>query len=530
MRDKACKSSKNRGEGVDKFGEKRTTKIRGFFLGTAFGRSRGCGQSSGPCGQRPGDAPSVQGCASVQDKQVSVHRLRASVQELRPASQGCGQLQDNAASVTGLRPAFTGCGQRSQACGKLFTSLAGQRPGQAASASAVHGDAPRDSGACLGIDVRDLGHQYGGPRHATGPSSRPSLRPVRPRAQRAFVAVPGVDINRADFSYSARAIPLESFRRFGGRARSGHQPCLFFILRPDHPPRELQEVWWPCPEWTSTVPIFHSQLGQVTACGQRSQASGQRSQDSGQRSQAAASVQDKRPAFTSLRPAFTACGQRSQACGHSSVHRQRASVQPAAAAFKGLRPAVQDKGAPAFTGCGQRSGQRVPAVHSCGQRSQCGQRSGNQSASVHRLAGHRPDKRPAFTGCGQRSRTGGPAFHSLGQLFTGLRPSVRTSGQRSQGCGQRSQPGPAPSTPRQPATACPDAARHAGMLPWASGSVRGRSRGHAPGRSLGPGGMPRPSTGAVLGAFLGTRGHALGMRRGRFGAMCGTRGHAPGPF
>ncbi|KAJ8419832.1 hypothetical protein Cgig2_015895 [Carnegiea gigantea] len=318
MRDKACKSSKNRGEGVDKFGEKRTTKIRGFFLGTAFGRSRGCGQRSGPCAQRPGAAPSVQGLRPASRTSGQRSQAAASVQELRPAftglrpasgtsgqrSQGCGQRSQPAASVqdkppafTGLRPAFTACGQR---------------PAQAAS---VHRAAA-------------------------------SVHSLRPAAQRAFVAVPGVDINRADFSYSARAIPLESFRRFGGRARNGHQPCLFFILRPDHPPRELQEVWLPCPEWTSTVPIFHTQLGQVTACGQRSQASGQRSQYSGQRSQAAASVQDKRPAFTGCcqrsqaaasvqdkRPAFTACGQRSQAAAN-----------------------VQDK-RPAFTGCGQRSGQ-----------------------------------------------------------------------------------------------------------------------------------------------------------------------------
>ncbi|KAJ8419871.1 hypothetical protein Cgig2_014316 [Carnegiea gigantea] len=392
---------------------------------------------SGPCGQRTGAAPSVQGLRPASRTSGQRSQAAASVQELRPAftglrpasrtsgqrSQGCGQRSQPAASVqdkrpafTGLRPAFTACGQRSQ------------------------------------------------------PAA--SVQDKRPAAQRAFVAVPGVDINRADFSYSARAFPLESFRRFGGRARSGHQPCLFFILSPDHPPRELQEVWWPCPEWTSTVPIFHTQLGQVTACGQRSQASGQRSQDSGQSSQAAASVQDKRPAFTGsgqrsgqaasvhrtaasvhrLRPAFRTSGQRSQPA--ASVHRLRPAFRTSgqrsgqAASVHSLRPA--------FTGCGQRSGPSAsvhrlrPAFRTSGQRSQAaasvqdkrpafrtiGQRS-QPAASVHRLrpafgtSGQRSqaaasvqDKRPAFTGCGQRSGQA-PSVHRL-------RPAFRTSGQRSQ--------------------------------------------------------------------------------------------------
>ena len=77
------------------------------------------------------------------------------------------------------------------------------------------------------------------------------------------------------------------------------------------------------------------------------------------------------------------------------------------------------------------------------------------------------------------------------------------------------------------------------------GDVRdsGACLGHAPGPFWGPssglGGIPWPRTAAVLGASLGTRGHALGRHRGRFGglprdsgactgAMGRTRGHASG--
>ncbi|KAJ8419597.1 hypothetical protein Cgig2_024711 [Carnegiea gigantea] len=364
----------------------------------------------------PGPAASVPGAAAQRS------RACGSVQDKRQRSQGCGL------ACTSL------CGQRSRTSGQRHHRAAAQALHSLRTASRTSGQLNRAAGTAF-TACGQLQHK----------------RPAFTRAQRAFVAVPGVDINRADFSYSARAIPLESFRRFGGRARSGHQPCLFFILRPDHPPRELQEVWRSCPEWTSTVPIFHTQLGQVTACGQRSQAIGQRSQDSGQRSQAAASVQDKRPAFTGcgqrsgqaasvqrLRPAFRTCGQRSQAAA-----------------------SVQDK-RPAFTGCGQRSQaaasvqDKRPAFTCCGQRSQAaasvqdkrpaftgrGQRSG-QAASVHRL-------RPAFTGCGQRSGQAASRSQPADSVHR-LRPAFRTSGQRSQaaasvqdtrpaftGCGQRS--------------------------------------------------------------------------------------------
>ena len=60
--------------------------------------------------------------------------------------------------------------------------------------------------------------------------------------------MPGVDINRAQLSYSARTLPPKSLRRFGARARSRHQPCPSFIPRPDPPPKEPKEVWCPCPE------------------------------------------------------------------------------------------------------------------------------------------------------------------------------------------------------------------------------------------------------------------------------------------
>jgi len=75
------------------------------------------------------------------------------------------------------------------------------------------------------------------------------------------VVVPAVDINRANFSYSARTIPPKSLGRFADRARSRHQPCKFFILGPDHPPKELKEVWWPCPKETSIMLIFHTRPG-----------------------------------------------------------------------------------------------------------------------------------------------------------------------------------------------------------------------------------------------------------------------------
>ena len=85
--------------------------------------------------------------------------------------------------------------------------------------------------------------------------------------------------------------------------------------------------------------------------------------------------------------------------------------------------------------------------------------------------------------------------------------------------------------------------RSLGGMPRAcTGAVLGAflgTRGHAPGQCAGLGGMPWPRTGALLGAFLGTRGHAPGQcvglggmpwpRTGAvLGAFLGTRGHAPG--
>ncbi|KAJ8419483.1 hypothetical protein Cgig2_031924 [Carnegiea gigantea] len=95
MRDKACKSSKNRGEGVDKIWGKTHDKNTGIFFRDGFRAFAGLRPAfralrpaSRGCAQRPGAAPSVQG--------------------LRPASRTSGQRSQAAASVQELRPAFTG--------------------------------------------------------------------------------------------------------------------------------------------------------------------------------------------------------------------------------------------------------------------------------------------------------------------------------------------------------------------------------------------------------------------------------------
>ena len=77
-----------------------------------------------------------------------------------------------------------------------------------------------------------------------------------------------------------------------------------------------------------------------------------------------------------------------------------------------------------------------------------------------------------------------------------------------------------------------------GGMPWAgTGAVLGAflgTLGHAPGQCVGPGGMPRACTGTLLGAILGARGHTSGMHRGPFGGLPrdsgACLGHAPGPF
>ncbi|KAJ8419514.1 hypothetical protein Cgig2_009746 [Carnegiea gigantea] len=227
-------------------------------------------------------------------------------------------------------------------------------------------------------------------------------------------------------------------------------------------------------------------------------------------------------AFTVLRPAFPSCGQvqdkrssvrtsgqRSRCCGQRShgglsVQDKRQRSHPT------VRP--RSLQAAAFTSCAACLQTSVPSVHE-----------GCRAKSVHdkrqrvsRTSGQRSqpapsvqDKRPAFTGCGQRSGQAASVHWAAASVHS-LRP--------------------ASSTPRLPATACPDAARHAGMLPWASGSVRGRSRGHAPGPVLGTRGHASAIHRGRFGGLPRDSGHALGMHRGRFGAMCGTRGHAPGPF
>ena len=131
-------------------------------------------------------------------------------------------------------------------------------------------------------------------RGTTRPSSRPFHRPVRPRSAQVRQVRPRAPapcalskivmrarghgagggmsfaiVHRARVAghhgrgqgTSSITFPLKSTRSFAGRARSRHQPCWFFILRPGHPPKEAKEVWGPCPQETSTLLVFHTPPG-----------------------------------------------------------------------------------------------------------------------------------------------------------------------------------------------------------------------------------------------------------------------------
>ena len=105
MRDKACKFSKNRGEGVDKIWGKTHDKSTGIFSRDGFRAFAGL---------RP-----------------AFRDLRPASRALLPASRACGQRPQPTASVHSLRPAFGTCGQRSQPAASvrdLRPAFTGLRP------------------------------------------------------------------------------------------------------------------------------------------------------------------------------------------------------------------------------------------------------------------------------------------------------------------------------------------------------------------------------------------------------------------